>query len=258
MTYYTFQERPKAGQKQRIGSGDWEQATNRQQRKIVRVYDSWSAKIKKALRSRADRGATIPELSTYLDSQIPILEEQLIEVTNQGILKAVKIAAGTRADLPSIQGIADRQIRENVLRVRNNLVPSIFASLTVAIAGGAILRGNQLNQALNATRSMPAQYAGGSWVAIFETEKGLGQQREAEREAEGLAIEPVRWDLDPRAVHCKPSAGFFGCPELAGVYPGGWNTLPTVPAGIVTCRGNCRCRISVFREGKWQRGVFGD
>jgi len=265
-----FVARPKAGQKQRIGSGDWEQQTNRQQRKLVRVYDEWAAALKRELSKRAKNGATIPELQSYIDQQIPKLEERLVEIQTKGIQNAVKAAAGSRADLPAVQGTADQQIRENILLIKNNLVPKVHEKLTLALATavpvvtvGLVAEQQRavalaIKNASAAGRTMPAQYAGGYWVAIFETEKTLGGVREDERAAEGLAPEPVRWDLDPRAEHCKPSPGFYGCPELAGEYPGGWRTLKTVPAGQVTCRGNCRCHISVFRNGEWRRGVYDD
>ena len=268
--YHNFKARPKAGQKQRIGSGDWEQQTNRQQRKLVRIYDQWAAGVKREIAARAKRGATIPELQAYLDQQIPKLEERLVEIQTKGIQNAVKTAAGSRAELPAVLGMTEGQIRENVLLIKNNLVPKLHETLTLALAtavgltiGGLAIEQQRavalaIKNATAASRAAPAQYAGGYWVAIFETEKTLGGIREDERAAEGLPPEPVRWDLDPRAVHCKPSPGFYGCAELAGEYPGGWRTLPTVPAGQVTCRGNCRCRVSVFRDGEWRRGVYDD
>ena len=270
MTMKRFVARPKAGQKQRIGSGDWEQQTNRQQRKLVRVYDEWAAGVKRGLAKLAKNGGTIPELQAYIDAQVPKLEQRLVEIQTKGIQNAVKSAAGSRAELPAVLAMTDQQIRDNVEMIRNNLVPKVHEKLTLALATAVpvvtvgLVAEQQRAIALaikNATlagRNMPAQYAGGYWVAIFETEKTLGGVREDERAAEGLPPEPVRWDLDPRAVHCKASPGFYGCPDLAGEYPGGWRTLPTVPAGQVTCRGNCRCRISVFRNGEWRRGVYDD
>jgi len=273
MTMKRFVARPKAGQKQRIGSGDWEQKTNRQQRKLVRVYDQWAAAVKRGLAKLAKDGASIPELQAFLDGQIPKLEARLVEIQTAGVKNAVKNAAGSRAELPAVLAMTDQQIRDNVEMIRNNLVPKVHEKLTLALAlavpaigiGTMGLAAEQqkavalaIKNATLAGRNMPAQYAGGYWVAIFETEKTLGGVREGERAAEGLPPEPVRWDLDPRAEHCKPSPGFRGCPELAGEYPSGWRTLPTVPAGQVTCRGNCRCRVSVFRDGEWRRGVYDD
>ena len=268
-----YASRPKAGQKQRTGSGDWEQGTNRQQRKLVRVYDEWAANVRREIGKLAKQGATNPDFQRYIDRQMPRLQERLIEAQAAGIRNAVKSAAGKRADLPALTGMTDKQIRENVLLIKNNLVPNIHEKLTLALAiaipatvgtiGGLAVEqqravANAIKNATAAGRSLPAQYAGGYWVAIFETEKTLGGMREDERAAEGLPPEPVRWDLDPRAVHCKASPGFYGCPDLVGEYVGGWRTLPTVPAGQVTCRGNCRCRVSVFRDGEWRRGVYDD
>ena len=270
MTHYA---RPKAGQKQRIGSGDYETKTNRQQRKLVAVYDKWSAAVKRELTRLVKEGKTLPELEAYLDGQVVKLEERLVEIQAAGIRSAAKTAAGSRYELPAVLARTDAQIRENVQLIKENLVPRIHEKLTLAlalavplatagIAGLAIDQQKAVALAVkNATaagRSMPAQYAGGYWVAIFETEKTLGNVREAERADQGLEPESVRWVLDPRAVHCHASPGFYGCVELAGEYKGGWSTLPTVPAGQVTCRGNCRCHIEVKRDGQWRRGVYDD
>jgi hypothetical protein len=269
-----FARRQPGGQKQRIGSGDYETKTNRQQRKLVREYDKWAASVKRELARLAKGGATIPELQAFLDQQIPKLEARLTEIQTAGVQNAVKTAAGSRADNPAIQAVANQQIRENVELIRNNLVPKIHEKLTLALAtavpiiGGVAISGLAVQQqqavalaiknATAAGRAMPAQYAGGYWVAIFKTESKLGEVREDERRSQGLDIEPVRWVLDPRAVHCHASPGFYGCAELAGEYPEGWRSLPTVPAGRVTCRGNCRCHIEVFRDNQWRRGVYDD
>jgi len=263
--------RRKAGQKQRIGSGTYEEKTNRQQRKLVRVFDQWAAGLKREIAARAKRGATLPELSAYLDAQVPKLEARLVSIMNVGTTSAVKTAAGSRAELPAILALAERHKEENLAMVRDNLIPKVHEKLTLGLAGAvpaliigglAVQQQKAVAQAIKnataASRSAPAQYAGGYWVMLFETEKTLGGIREDERAAEGLAPEPVKWNLDPRAEHCKPSPGFYGCPQLAGEYPAGWRSLPTVPAGMVTCRGNCRCRITVYRNGQWRRGVYDD
>lgn len=265
-----FQARPKAGQKQRIGSGTWEEKTNRQQRKIVSVFDSWVAALKRDIASRARKGATLPELAAYLDGQVPILEERLVEVMTKGVESAVKTVAGERSDLPQVRARAARMVEENVALVKENLVPHIHEKIALALAvavpglavGGLAVEQQKavalaIRNASAATRAAPAQYAGGYWVALFETQRTIGEVREDERLSQGLEPEPVKWNLDPRAVHCAPSPGFFGCPELAKVYPS-WRSLPTVPAGQVTCRGNCRCHLTVFRDGQWRRGVFDD
>lgn len=266
-----FQARPKAGQKQRIGSGGYEQKVNRQQRKLVRIFDQWSAGLKREIASLARRGKSLPEIQAYVDGTIPTLEQRLVDAMNAGTLSAAKAGAGSRSEMPQIQAIIERQMAENLAMVRENLVPKIHEKVTLALAaavpalviGGLAVQQQKavalaIKNATAASRAAPAQYAGGYWVMIFETQKTLGGVREQERASQGLPPEPVRWVLDPRAVHCKPSAGFYGCPELAKEYKEGWRSLPTVPAGQVTCRGNCRCHIEVYREGQWRRGVYDD
>jgi len=46
------------------------------------------------------------------------------------------------------------------------------------------------------------------------------------------------------ADHCRPSAGKYGCVELAAGSPYTADTLPTVPgAAATTCHGKCNCTI---------------
>jgi len=263
-----FKARPKAGQKQRVGSGTWEEKTNRHQRKLVRIYDEWAAKLKREISSRAKNGATIPELQSHLDGQIPVLEQRLTEANAAGVRNAAKTVAGDRFERPAIQWTVDHLISDGETLIHNNLVPKVHEKLTIGLAAAVpamIIGGLAVEQqravalaiknASAATRAAPAQYAGGYWVALFEVQKTDGIERDDERAVQGLPPEPVKWNLDPRAEHCKPSPGFYGCPELAGEYPGGWRTLKTVPAGQVTCRGNCRCNLTVFRDGEWRRGI---
>ena len=236
-----YQVRPPAGQIQRRGSASWEEATNRQQRKIVKVYDGWAADLKAELRKRSAAGATPGELAAVLGEKIKKLESRLLEITNKGIIGATRISAGSRADLPQVKAVADRQIAENTALVKENLVPKIHEELLVPIAVGILANAQALNRTIADLRFAPAQYAGGYWVAIFQTQKELGTMRETERAAAGLQPEPIRWVLDPNADHCQATpdkGGFFGCPDLAQEYPH-WAALPTVPGGHVTCRGNC-------------------
>lgn len=258
VTRYRNFARPKAGQKQRPGGGSYEEMTNRQQRALVRVYDSWAAKVRKELRQAADAGASILEQGAILEKHLPLLELALEEETRKGVLRAARVAAGSRVDSPVVQRIVQSEVRKIGEAVRTALIPNIADKLFPAIAAGNAFIAAQLLTDFNAVRVLPAQYAGGAWVAIFEVNKGLGRQREIERIAAGEAIEPVRWVPDPNAEHCSASTGYYGCLDLAKEYPGGWNSLPTVPAGMVTCRGNCRCHLEVYRNGEWRRGVYDD
>lgn len=253
-----FQARKPGGQKQRFPPGGWEKATNRQQRKLVREYDEWAAQLKREINAKAARGGTQAELAAILSKNLPDLEERMIKTVNKGTIGAARIAAGSRYDRPAVQAAVEEQKAENTKLVKENLIPNLHAKLILPLVMGAVFAPMSLNESIHNWRIMPAQYAGGYWVAIFKTQKALGKERETERAAQGLRPEPVRWILDPNAEHCKTSEGFSGCPDLAGEYPNGWDSLPTVPAGQVTCRGNCRCHIEVFRDGQWQRGVYED
>ena len=256
-----FASRVPAGQKQRKGSGDYEGLTNRQQRALVKAYDTWAAKVKKELARLAEGGAGEARLTATLQARLPELEAELTRVTSQGVDKAARVAvgAGHMADDVVRRVVAEEKASITAL-VRESLIPNIEGRLTAALAVGvAAITSAQLRDSFNGARVLPAQYAGGAWVAIFRVQQEAGKEVEKERKAKGLKVDPVRWVLDPAAAHCHPSAGgYYGCPELAKVYPGGWNSLPTVPAGQVTCRGNCRCHIEVYRDGEWRRGLFED
>lgn len=83
---------------------------------------------------------------------------------------------------------------------------------------------------------------------------------------------PVRWVLGPWCdVHCRRIAGHPSCHDLAGEWPGGWDSLPCVPAGGVACHSDefiewwcshhseneqspcCDCNIEIFRNGNWEK-----
>lgn len=244
------------GQKQRQAPGKWERMTNKQQRRLVRAYDAWSTKVRKLLFNASNRGASISDQSALLSRYLPELETTMLEITNKGIEQAVRAEAGDKANLPPVRAVVQRQIAENNRLVKEALIPRIHEKLIEHIARGEAMDKKVLAASFTPLRSAAAAYAGGAWVMIFTLQQAMGKLRETERRVQGLAIEPVRWVLDKAAEHCEDSPGHYGCRGLAGVYPGGWNTLKTVPAGsLVTCRGNCRCHLEVKVDGKWKRGL---
>ena len=247
----------KAGIKQRQSAGDWEQLTNRQQRRITRLYDEWSASTRRALTDLARRGGTIAEQEALLERKLREFEGKMQQVYGRGIEIAANASAGARKEQPRVQGLIANKKAEGDRMISSNLVPLMLGSLAGAIAAGDAMNPKVLMADFNAVRSMPPQYSGGAWVMIFEVQRELGKQREHERKLEGLVAEKIRWVLDPRAEHCASSPGYHGCPDLTGEY-NDWDSLPTVPAGQVTCRGNCRCHLEVFRDGQWQRGVYAE
>lgn len=245
------------GMKQRLSPGNWEQATNRQQRRLTKAYDEWSAKTRKKLVELARSGHTVQEQFTYFDRALRELEIKLKEVYDRGIDIAKNLSGGNRSDSPELQRLAESHKVEGNNMIAAALIPAMSAKLTADIARGLATNPAALRTAFNTARAMPPQYSGGFWVMIFETQKTLGKSREQERRKNGEKPEPIRWVLDARAKHCQHSPGFYGCPELAGEYDS-WDALPTVPAGQVTCRGNCRCHLEVYRDGQWRRGVYDD
>lgn len=245
----------KAGIKQRQGAGDWEQLTNRQQRRITRAYDTWSAQTRRALNNMAKSGADLWAQQRFLEQALRAFERRMIEIYNRGIDIAKNASADSKRDLPEVIHLADTKKTEGDRMITQNLIPLLAGNLMPAIIAGIAIDSGKLQDAFLSSRSMAPQYSGGAWVMIFETQRELGYAREAERIKQGLPIEKVRWVLDPRAEHCDDSAGYHGCVNLVGEYAS-WHDLPTVPAGQVTCRGNCRCHLEVFRNGAWQRGVY--
>jgi len=245
------------GMKQRFAPGEWERMTNRQQRRLTKAFDEWSSKTRKALVNLAESGGTIQEQHRLFERALRGLELKLKEVYDRGIEIAKNASAGSRADLPEVESLADSKKLEGRQMIAAALIPAIAAKIIADISRGSAANVKSLQSAFLSARSMPPQYAGGAWVMIFETQKVIGKKKELERISEGKEPEKIRWVLDSHAEHCKSSPGFYGCPELAGVYPN-WDALPTVPAGQVTCRGNCRCHLEVYRDGKWKRGVYDD
>lgn len=221
--------------------------TEKEARKRAKEIKDW-------LREQQRLGSET-DLESYLIRLMPELELNLSAVVEQGIIGATsQVLRGQRmGPTPGVLSTQNRAIQGSLTMVRTALIPHIQAGILADIK--LSVDTNALWQSFVAMRSRVAQYAGGYWVMIFEVEKEIGQEKDRELVRQGLPPEPVRWVLDPEAEHCKPSAGFYGCPELAGEYPGGWYTLPTVPAGQVTCRGTCRCRIEVYKDGKWKRGI---
>lgn len=259
---HSYARKP-AGQAQRQGAGAYEGLANRQQRALVRAYDVWAARVKKELLSASEKGVEKRDLVGLMSSRLPALEEELSRLTAEGVSKAARLAVGERHVKEAVvQDTVAEEKAANRQAVTESLIPNLEAHLAAAIMGVTAITAISLRDAFNGSRVLPAQYAGGAWVAIFRVQQEAGKERERERAGEGLEVEPVRWVLDPNAEHCTNSTGdlgaYYGCPDLEGEYPGGWNTLPTVPAGRVTCRGNCRCNLEVYRNGAWRRGIFDD
>jgi 2'-5' RNA ligase/phage gp29-like protein len=227
--------------------------TNRYQRLLTRIYDDWS---KDAMRQilgalRSGRQTAMNEISR----QVVALSQQLKAAGRENLEKAVQI--GYRSDIDSqAMLMVSQKTRENDLYIDNSLIPRIREKLTdkiVTNVDNVELDDKFVRGLFQSMRSEPASYAGAFWSSIF-LGAGLAMRVEdQERKKNGQKPRRVRWVLDPNADHCKASAYGYGCEDLAGEYES-WDDLPTVPAGQVTCLGNCRCHIDVENDsGGWDR-----
>lgn len=228
----------------RSKQGRWEKQNAILQRRLVREYDAWSTQVRRVLKNRLEAGAAQAELERHVLSSMPALEARMVATLAGSLNGLVKSPIGV------LENIIRNKTVEAAKAVREDLVPGIRDKILSSLRAGGV----EFKPIFDAVRYRPASYAGIHWVALFEVQKGMGLQREIERQRACLPIEPVRWVLDPNAAHCADSPGYFGCPGIAKVYAS-WGDLPAVPAGQVTCRGNCRCIIEVKIGGRWTRGV---
>ena len=235
----------------RSGQNRLVRATNAQQKKLVRAYDTWAAGVKRDMDAALKRWARPVQLKAILDSHLPELEAAMLDTTHQGVQTAEKVVIGRGQPSPRVLAARNLHLRKNDELVTAALVPFIGARLVAALTGPGVVDSRAVAGALAAQRAYPAQYAGGFWAMIFETKRAQGLDVDEEQRRLGLPPVKVKWRLDPQAEHCQASPSFYGCPDLAGEYES-WGHLPTVPAGEVTCRGLCRCWIEVWRDGRWQ------
>lgn len=247
--------RHRAGQDLRTGSAPYERATNAHQRRLVAAYDRWASVARVRVRQALERGVPPSQLPGIMSALMSTLESELIDLGRRGILSAARTSVGRRSTQDSrTSGFIQNLVGENTFLIQSQLVPNIRESIIRSIQNAwPVVPGSLpdlVRTVFDAQRSKVAQYGGGAWVAIFEVQRQVGRQTELDSGER----QRVRWNLHPLADHCSASPGKFGCPDLARIYDS-WNDLPTVPAGEVTCRGNCRCWLEVEIEGQWQRGL---
>ena len=244
---------PKAGQKQRIGRGAWEQATNAQQRRLVAAFDKWAPKVRRRLSEMTQRGESVIRQVAHLDERLKELEATLVKLGQKGAAIATKVAAG--ADPSSgVLAVQQQLATDSETAVTDSLIPHIREAMIRELERGVAAEPKDLKTAFDGQRASMAQFAGGLWFGIMAITRAVGKERETDRAAAGEEPERVRWVLDPLAEHCAASPGFFGCPDLEGIYEN-WDALPTIPGGQTTCRGNDRCHLEVEIDGRWERGL---
>jgi len=100
------------GQKQRIGSGDWERVTNKQQRRLVTTFNVWFRDVQKRLAPIVDS----EERFQLFRDALPGLHVELLKALDRGAEQAVRAASGTRFWLPEVQELLRGEKESNVER----------------------------------------------------------------------------------------------------------------------------------------------
>lgn len=244
-----YQENPDL----RSGSGDFEGSTNRTQKRLLTAYDKWAVETRNQILEAQERGIQPEQFDRIVSGRLSQLESELVEIQREGINSAAAlVVSAALLSTPRVRNAIAPMIASVAVGVAG-LTGSIRDRLSQKLANSSQFDRSSLKEIFDTARASVASSAGVAWAALFTALIAGG--REQERQT-GRTTR-VRWVLNDAAEHCSESAGHFGCPELAGVY-NSWSELPTVPAGQVTCRGNCRCVLEVETEpgsGVWKRGL---
>jgi len=245
-----------AGIKGRRGSSKIGKATNEYQGLLTNIYDRWAKTAQKAILVADEAGAKGKELTKVIDKQLLALAKGLKAAAQKHIGEAFRLGMKGQLDRQA-EKLLEKQVEQNSKFVDESLIPRIREKIVAHLDELKEKHQYQLDAVgllglLVSMRSEPVGFAGAFWSGIF-IGAGLNRQREdKKRIEEGMKPRRVRWVLDPAAEHCQKSAHGHGCPDLAGEYES-WEDMPTVPAGSVTCLGNCRCRIMIENDsGEWE------
>ena len=233
--------------------GRWEQSCNYVQRTLLSVYDKWSVVTQRALTNAIKRGASQAELNNILTARLADLEGPLIIAQRAGIMRTSSIALGGQlaehANSHQVLKAISERIAESDKMVTQELLPAIRESvMNHIVQQGPALDSIGIQATMDLQRSKVGWGSGNAWKAIFETQKAALLTDEQE----GKGVVPVEWVLDPQVTeHCHMDSkrGTFGCVDLAGIYPLGITSLPTLPAANVSCALNCKCWLRLSFDG---------
>ena len=229
----------------RAAEGAYERLTNRLQVRLIRTYHGWGRVTKGDLKRAIRIGLPVSYLNGLVTAHVDLLLTTLQPIIASGVTAAGNLGVGrANARKPVVKAVVNKRISKEAGYLHSSLGPDLKLDIMGVVATGAAM-----TLALDSYDARVGSYAGASWATIFESQAALGKENER---ITGEA-QKIRWVLDPLAVHCKPTGGRRGCIELEGEYDS-WNDLPVVPAGEVTCAGNCRCHLEIFLDGDWQRG----
>jgi len=243
----------------RSGGGDYENTTNRLQSQLLNIYDRWAIDTRTQILSAQEQGIAPEQFSRIIAGRVSDLETNLINAQALGITAAVGIAISqSLRNSARVQTAIAALTLTAATSIRTSLIDNIQTRLSTKLAdaaGTVAFDRSTLKDIFDTNRASVASSAGLAWSGIFTALLAAGQ----EQEQQTGQTQRVRWVLNDAAAHCDDSPGRFGCPGQSGVYDS-WAELETVPAGQVTCRGNCRCRLEVETEpgsNNWVRGLPG-
>lgn len=249
-----------AGAQVRRLQGRAEKAVNAFQASLGRIYDPW---MRETIRELSLPDRSFADIQGIMDNRLALLGTQLKEAGRREIGEAAFSNLGRfigHAEKPQVVNALASSVAEFETYVDGTLINSIrqrFSEDFIELAGtpSRAARRQLAEGILMSRRPAVAFGAGRAWVAIFNVQRAAGEIEDTERQQRGEPPIPVRWVLDPNADHCADDQkrATFGCPTLAGEYSEGWSKLPTVPAGNVTCLGNCRCHIEANFGSGWER-----
>lgn len=249
-----------AGGDLRTVPGAYEKFVNGYQRELVGVYDKWAAETTRLMTLP---GKALVDANNTLNSRLPMLAADLKSLASSRIAEASGMGLGEtlgkRTSDPVVQETVQRMKSMAHAQIDDSIIPGVREKFGKESGAAQKLVGSDkkdfIEDLFSARRNSVARAAGGAHVAIFETQKAAGKVENAERRRLGQPPVPTRWVLDKSADHCEDdkSRATFGCPGLAGEYSDGWDSMPTVPAGDVSCLGNCRCYIEADFGDGWKR-----
>ena len=243
-------------------TGGYEKFTNAYQKDLVGVYDKWATETSRLMslpgKGIAEANATLNTRLNNLSVDLKVLaRERIGEATKMGLGETL----GKRTHDPQVQRTIKAMLLEAEINIDESVIPGIREKFGKESGAAQKLTGSAKKNAFDdlfaGRRNSVARQAGGAQVAIFETQKTAGTVENLERKRLGIKPIATRWVLDKSADHCEDDShrATFGCPGLAREYADGWNSMPTVPAGAVSCLGNCRCYIEADLDGTgvWSR-----
>lgn len=228
-------------QAERGGSGRYERATNAYQSALERAYAGW---VRGLLKSLSNDAATATK---QIADALPDLTRALQDTAQAQMPNAIQAFGASYVPSPDAWQMLGEAIAQNNGDIAARLVPDVGDKLQRGVAEGADLKG-----VADSLLPRVALYAGNFWVLIQRLIGDFTAQA-ALRDDE---IYPVQWVLDPQAQHCE------ACQQYAGTYEN-YNAMLEVTQQSVpgyffnstykSCWGNCRCRLEVKINGRWQR-----